>query len=109
VKFRINKRGMVNLPYLSCYLYDRNKKQVIKLTKYLVLTVSGSKNSSGGSSFKGKRTHTIQFVYPNSVIFKYYLAVLGNNKGGISAVVMPRGNNIDDFYFPEKKYMKKNR
>lgn len=106
VKFKVFKRGQVGLPYLACYLFDKERKEVKKLTSYLELTPSGSVEPTAQGVANGNRTNTIQFVYPNDLIFKYVIAIVGNDTDGVYAMTIPKGLNLDLFDFPEKKLMK---
>ncbi|MFC2149688.1 hypothetical protein ACFLQ8_03200 [Candidatus Auribacterota bacterium] len=107
VRFKIRKKGIVKVPHLCCYLFDENKKQVSKLTGYLLQTMSGSVEPADMNAFDGKKTVTVQFVYQHTLEFKYYLVVIGNDTDGLSAVVMPRGSLLDSFDFEEKAFLDK--
>ena len=100
VKFKINKKGVVEVPILTAYLYDRNKNLVTKITNFLLK--QGTSYSYGqGKFFKGKKTQQIGFFYPNEIRFKYFLVVLGA-PGNLTTKLSPRGANIEEFAYDEK-------
>ncbi|HRZ86840.1 MAG TPA: hypothetical protein P5287_03405 [bacterium] len=109
IRFKIYKRGQVEVPYLACYLFDKDKKAIRKMTEYLELTPAGSQEPASKNVFTGSRTNTVQFVYPKDLNFKYVIAVVGNDTDGIYARSMSRNVSVNDFDFPEKKLLKGNK
>lgn len=107
VKFKIRKKGQVELSYLCCYLFDKNKKEVKKLTEFLELVPSGSQEPVSNKVFNGGKTTTVQFVYPNEISFKYCIAVVGNDADGVSYFITPRAANVNEFEFAERKLIVK--
>ena len=107
VKFKVYQNGKVELPYIKCYVYDRNRKLLRTFNRYLELTSSGSMQPAILNVFDGNRTTTIQFVYPETLDFKYAIAVVGNDTNGVFARTLPRNADLNNFSFPEKTLLKK--
>lgn len=102
VKFKIHREEETRLPYFYVYLYDSRKAFIQRLEEMFIKEITESKEIDPAIfSFKGKKTYTVQFDYPNEVLFKYYLVVLGK-PGNVSVRAEPGNVSWKEFDFPEK-------
>jgi hypothetical protein len=102
VKFKIHQGGELQIPYFYIYLYDSKKTFIKRLERMLIKEITGSHEIDPATfMFKGKKTYTAQFDYPNQVSFKYYLAVLGSDEN-MSVQVEPGNISWKELDFEEK-------
>jgi hypothetical protein len=103
VKFKIHQEGETRFPYFYVYLYDSKKNLIQRLERMMLKEITESKEIDAATfSFKGEKTYTVQFDYPNEVLFKYYLVVLGK-PGNVSVRAQPGNVSWRELDFSEKE------
>ncbi len=99
-RFKVHGKGIVTLPVLAVYFFDRNKKQVEKVESYFVKKGVQYKQETD-HRFKANQTQWVTFPYHNELKFAYFLVVAGEGQN-VSARVSPATATPDDFNFQDK-------
>jgi len=103
ITFKINKKGdYIDMPYAVCYFYDKNKNLIDRVKANFIYSGKWHElDTEHVLQFKGKKNIKIAFSQVASLKFKYGVCVIGNMTK-VSAAIIPKSADINDFDFDEK-------